>query len=65
MPDQSIVQATKANCIYFQTISAGYAKDAMYRREVGDLSGAIKFQEDARVYHLAAADRLERLIGVA
>lgn len=63
MQNQSVVEDNKAACIYFQNISAAYAEDAMYFREVGAVHSASLRQEDARVYHLAAVETLRCLIG--
>jgi hypothetical protein len=59
-----IVSATTKNCIEYQKTSAAFAQDAMFLRDEGAMVAACLAQQNARMYHDAAWDRLARLIGV-
>lgn len=67
MAPRDIVQATTKNCIEYQNTSAAFAADAewLMAQPENYRAAAIHKQEQSRIYHDAAWDRLARLIGVA
>lgn len=65
MGDRSIVNATRENCVEYQMTARGFAYDAQYHLEQGTLGAAKEAQRKSAIYHEAARERLERLIGVS
>jgi hypothetical protein len=67
MAPRDIIQETTKNCIEDQNTSAAFAADAEWfmAQPENYLAAAIHKQEQSRVYHDAAWDRLALLIGAA